>query len=234
MGDRLALGLRQGEALGLQWDHVDLENCTLRVRHNRLRPKYAHRCGGKPCGRKAGYCTQRIRTNEVADETKSSAGRRVLGHPASVVLLLREHRKAQDRDRRTARQLWVERDWVFTSPTGHPLNPNTDYHEWKKLLKETGVREGRLHDARHTAYGSYGAHASRCPRTRSNGCYGMGDNWNGCSLPARDRPGACRHRKASRFSALAHRREATEPSRAFPWRRAVGQCAFRAAPSDAA
>jgi Phage integrase family len=41
--------------------------------------------------------------------------------------------------------------WVFTTPTGQPLNPNTDYHEWKRLLREAGLREARLHDARHTA-----------------------------------------------------------------------------------
>ncbi len=29
----LAVGLRQGEALGLQWEDVDLESGTLRVRH---------------------------------------------------------------------------------------------------------------------------------------------------------------------------------------------------------
>jgi hypothetical protein len=40
---------------------------------------------------------------------------------------------------------------VFASPTGGALNPNTDYHEWKSLLEEAGVRESRLHDARHTA-----------------------------------------------------------------------------------
>ncbi len=40
---------------------------------------------------------------------------------------------------------------MFASPTGQPLNPNTDYHEWKRLLKEAGLREARLHDARHTA-----------------------------------------------------------------------------------
>lgn len=28
---------------------------------------------------------------------------------------------------------------------------NTDHHEWKRLLKEAGLRESRLHDARHTA-----------------------------------------------------------------------------------
>jgi integrase len=147
----LALGLRQGEVLGLKWDHLDLDKQALRVRRSRLRPKYEHGCGDKPCGKKAGYCTHRKQINEDTDDTKSTAGRRVIGLPASVVQLLREHKEAQETDRRRAAQLWQEGGWVFTSPTGRPLNPNTDYHEWKKLLKEAGVRNGRLHDARHTA-----------------------------------------------------------------------------------
>jgi len=40
---------------------------------------------------------------------------------------------------------------VFTSATGRPLNLNSDYREWKSLLRAAGVRDGRLHDARHTA-----------------------------------------------------------------------------------
>ena len=40
---------------------------------------------------------------------------------------------------------------MFASPVGEALNPNSDYHEWKALLKAAGVRHGRLHDARHTA-----------------------------------------------------------------------------------
>jgi len=40
---------------------------------------------------------------------------------------------------------------VFATPTGQPINPRTDYTEWKRLLMEAGLREGRLHDARHTA-----------------------------------------------------------------------------------
>ena len=50
-----------------------------------------------------------------------------------------------------ARQLWHDEGWVFANPDGRPLNPNTDYHEWKALLSEAGVHDGRLHDARHTA-----------------------------------------------------------------------------------
>lgn len=74
-----------------------------------------------------------------------------MGLPNQLVQLLRAHREQQAREREQARQLWTEGDWVFASPTGRPLNPNADYHEWKSLLRAAGVREARLHDARHTA-----------------------------------------------------------------------------------
>ena len=146
----LALGLRQGEALGLRWADVDLENGTLRVRKNRLRPKYRYGCGGT-CDRKPGYCKQRVWTNSDTDDTKSRAGRRVIGLPDELVALLGLHRIEQDRELRVAVQLWVESGYVFTSPVGAPLIPSTDYDAWKKLLTDAKVRDGRLHDARHTA-----------------------------------------------------------------------------------
>jgi len=68
-----------------------------------------------------------------------------------LVELLREHKRQQDAERANARQLWEDCGWVFASETGRPLNPNTDYHRWKALLSAAGVREARLHDARHTA-----------------------------------------------------------------------------------
>ncbi|MER7985687.1 tyrosine-type recombinase/integrase [Streptomyces noursei] len=64
---------------------------------------------------------------------------------------LARHKVEQDRDRRLARDLWDEKGHVLTSPTGQPLNPNTDYRRWKDLLKAANVRDGRVHDARHTA-----------------------------------------------------------------------------------
>lgn len=147
----LALGLRQGEALGLQWDDVDLTSGTLFVRRSRLRPRWQHGCA-KPCGRKyGGYCPDRQPIRADAADTKSRAGRRRIGLPDQLVSLLRQHQQAQEVDRRKARQLWTEGGWVFTTATGGPLNPRTDYDEWKRLLKTAGLRDGRLHDARHTA-----------------------------------------------------------------------------------
>ena len=146
----LALGLRQGEALGLEWDDVDLDKATIRIRRGRLRPQYEHGCGGT-CGRKPGYCPQRRNTRPTTGKVKSRAGRRTIGLPAPLVGLLRKHRADQEAERVAARQLWAEEAWVFATRTGGPINPNTDYHEWKDLLKVAGLREARLHDARHTA-----------------------------------------------------------------------------------
>ncbi|MFB7780051.1 tyrosine-type recombinase/integrase [Streptomyces bauhiniae] len=146
----LALGLRQGEALGLQWEDVYLDAGYLRTRKNRLRPKYEHGCTDS-CGRKAGYCPQRRQTRREFKNTKSRAGRRTIGLPEPVIKLLRKHQEEQERERQDAGEAWEDKGYVFASPTGGPLIPNTDYHRWKDLLVAAGVRDGRLHDARHTA-----------------------------------------------------------------------------------
>lgn len=146
----LVLGLRQGEVLGLKWEHVDLDTGLIRIRRSRLRPKYRHGCGGT-CGRMAGYCPQREQSRADAGPTKSRAGRRVVGLPYPLIVLLKLHRERQEAERAAAGARWHDEGWVFAMPDGRPLNPNTDYHHWKALLQEAGLPERRLHDARHTA-----------------------------------------------------------------------------------
>ncbi|GLW00289.1 tyrosine-type recombinase/integrase [Streptomyces lavendulae] len=146
----LALGLRQGEVLGLTWDDVDLEGGFLVVRRSRHRPQYAHGCA-EPCGRKAaGYCPQRRRTNPELATTKSRAGRRAVGLPDQLVDLLRNHLKAQEKERAAAKR-WQENRLVFPDEHGRSPSHRRDWAEWKALLAEANVRDGRLHDARHTA-----------------------------------------------------------------------------------
>ncbi|GHG33673.1 tyrosine-type recombinase/integrase [Streptomyces zaomyceticus] len=146
----LALGLRQGEALGLKWEDVYLDAGYLRIRKNRLRPKYEHGCGGT-CGRMPGYCTERKQIRREFKNTKSRAGRRTIGLPVPLIKLLAKHREEQELEQKEAGAEWEDGGYVFAQPTGKPLIPNTDYHHWKKLLEDAGVRDGRLHDARHTA-----------------------------------------------------------------------------------
>lgn len=147
----LALGLRQGEALGLKWSDVAFESQTLAIRRGRLRPQYEHGCAGR-CDRKyAGHCPQRIQTRPETDSTKSRAERRYVGLPDSLCDLLKEHRAKQNEERLHAGSEWLGGDWVFATKTGAPLNPRSDWGQWKKLLKDADIRDSRLHDARHTA-----------------------------------------------------------------------------------
>lgn len=148
----LALGLRQGEALGLRWEDIDGDTQTITVRRARVRPRWAHGCSGAACGRQAGHCSARRALTPTTDSTKSQAGRRVVGLPDPLVLLLRAHKARQAEERLRAGSLWQGGEgWVFASEVGAPINPRTDWSRWKELLTTAGVRDARLHDARHTA-----------------------------------------------------------------------------------
>ena len=176
----LALGLRQGEALGLKWSDVDLDQGMLRIRRGRLRPKHEHGCGGT-CGRKPGYYPERRQIRPDTGDTKSRAGKRTMGLPDPLIALFRKHKRTQEGERIKARQLWHDKGWVFAKPDGRPLNPNTDYHEWKELLAEAELRDARLHDASHSRHRPADP---RCPYPYGDGAHGMVQCRHGQALPA--------------------------------------------------
>ncbi|BCL29180.1 hypothetical protein GCM10017557_40390 [Streptomyces aurantiacus] len=138
----LALGLRQGEAFGLKWTDVDAERGVLMVRRSRRRPRHAHGCGN-PCGRKAGYCPQRQRTNPETADTKSRAGRRAVGLPAQLVGMLRAHRAKQDAERAAAGEKWADEDWLFATPDGRGTPPRTGAALEVQAARGCGGRRSR-------------------------------------------------------------------------------------------
>ncbi len=75
----------------------------------------------------------------------------ILAVPAPLVAQLRAHRRRQHAERLAAGTAWEDRDLVFCSPAGAPLDPHDDWDDWHALLSAAGVREARVHDARHTA-----------------------------------------------------------------------------------
>src|SRR4051812_1804956 len=132
----LALGLRQGEALGLMWDDIDLEASppTLVVRRALQRQVWQHGCGSS-CGRKRGAdCPQRHGGGLVLVPPKSRAGRRVIALPEPLAQLLRTHRRQQLEQRLAAGPLWADFGLVFSQPNGRPLDPRGDLRDWKRLL----------------------------------------------------------------------------------------------------
>ena len=146
-----ALGLRQGEALGLQWPDVDEKNDTLTIRRALQRHTWRHGCGGI-CERKRGAdCPDRSAGGLVEVPPKSRAGRRVVGVPPQLMKRCWSTRKRSKPSEIGQATCGESGGWVFAQPSGKPTDPCADYAEWRALLNEAKVRAARLHDARHTA-----------------------------------------------------------------------------------
>lgn len=103
------------------------------------------------CTSHARWCPQRTGGGLVEVEVKSRAGRRGIRLPDRLYDLITDHAEQQRKEREIAGTEWREGGWMFAQPNGKPLDPRRDLEEWKALLREAGVREARLHDARHTA-----------------------------------------------------------------------------------
>lgn len=126
----LAIGLRQGEALGMRWEDVDFDEGTVTIRQTLMRLTGRGLVFGTP---------------------KSATSRRVITLPASLLASLKAHRTEQNAARLHAGSAWVDSGLVFTMEDGRPIDPSLDATRWRKLLESAGVKHYRLHDARHSA-----------------------------------------------------------------------------------
>lgn len=124
----LAIGLRRGEALGLRWSDVDLDNGTLIVR-NQL---------------------QRIGGRLGLTEPKTSSARRALALPDFAVKALKAHRARQAKTRLGAGENWKETGYVFTTCVGTPVEPGNITRHFAKALETAKLPPMRFHDLRHT------------------------------------------------------------------------------------
>ncbi|WP_225978850.1 tyrosine-type recombinase/integrase [Gandjariella thermophila] len=177
----LSLGLRRGEALGLKWADLDTRTGTLKIRRALQRHTWRHGCDdpaacAKPhhktepckegckrhqrkcpppcppgCTGHARACPQRHGGGLVIAQVKSRAGKRSVHVPVPLLEALKAHKGNQDKEKKAAGNLWQDNGWIFAQPNGRALDPRADHDEWKALLAEAGVRDARLHDARHTA-----------------------------------------------------------------------------------
>ena len=127
----LSLGLRQGEALGLQWQDVDLEGRTLAVRHT----------------------LQRYNGEYHLDDPKTERSRRTISLPAPLVDSLRRHRVQQNEERLRVGSLWAGNRWglVFCNELGEPLDGIAVTRAFQRKLADLSLPAQRFHDLRHAA-----------------------------------------------------------------------------------
>jgi integrase len=123
-------GLRQGEILGLKWSDLDWQTGRLQIQRQVQRRK----------GKGLVFC-----------EPKSASGRRAIVLGKETIVILREHKEKQFKERIMAGDKWQENDLIFPTPIGTPQDCANVLKAFKSCLREAGLPDLRFHDLRHTA-----------------------------------------------------------------------------------
>jgi integrase len=151
-GDRLealwttavAIGLREGESKGLEWDDIDFVRGLLTVRHNLQR---VHRVRRGDVVKEGERKTELLTGRPKARQHKLDPP---LPLPRLVVESLQRHRALQEEERRLAGSAWKgDGRLVFTTRVGTP-HEHLDL-EFHRLCDKAALRRIRLHDLRHSA-----------------------------------------------------------------------------------
>jgi len=121
-------GMRRGEAIGLRWSDVDLENGRLSVRRALI-----------PINREV-----------VVSEPKTIKGRRVIALDPGTVEVLKGQASRQLDEQKKWDEAWVETGLVFTLENGAALDPESVSRYWRQAVKKAMLPTIRLHDLRHT------------------------------------------------------------------------------------
>lgn len=126
----LALGLRVSQALGIEWDCVDVADAPIRVHQQLRRDGRWH-----------------LEPTKSRDDTW-------LGLPQVAAAALREQRAAQATERLAAGPLWndqdVPGDLVFRRADGQPVHASTITRAVKRACRAAGVPVMSIHPfARH-------------------------------------------------------------------------------------
>ncbi len=126
----LHTGARKGELLGAKWSDFDLDNATFTI------TRTLQRFLGRGLN---------------ADTTKTPASNRTVHLAPSMVKTLISHRREQAAERLSAGAAWSDGGWVFTTPTGQPLDPSNLHKSWKAIVAKAGMGSLHFHDLRSTA-----------------------------------------------------------------------------------
>lgn len=126
----LATGFRRGEAMGLEWRHINFENNTIEIEQA---SQYVKGIGTFTKG------------------PKNETSKRVVTVPAQVMLLLKQYKKDQNEQRLKLGDMWNNSERLFTTWDGAPAHPDSLSKWFPLFLKRHGLPHLPLHGLRHTA-----------------------------------------------------------------------------------
>ena len=117
----LATGIRTEEARALRWEHIDF---------------------GDPVANPPALASAAVwRSVRSHGDTKTEKSRRTLALPAMAVNALWAHRERQAGERAAAGLTWSDRDLVFSTRTGAPLDAANVRREFRAVCKAARIGE---------------------------------------------------------------------------------------------
>ncbi len=122
-------GMRRGEACGLEWSDIDLDNGIVDINKSSL------------------YLPQK---GIYDDDTKNATSRRVIKLPAPAVDALKALKVYQTQERLKLGDQWHNTDKVFTRWNGEPIHPDTVTGWFKKFTERHNLPPVHVHSLRHT------------------------------------------------------------------------------------
>ncbi|MBI0578613.1 site-specific integrase [Neobacillus cucumis] len=126
----VSTGMRQGELLGLEWKHIDLENFIIHV-----------------CQSSQYIPGKGVFTKSPKNETSV----RSITVPVSIIALLKQYRVKQKKERLRIGDKWHESDRLFTTWDGKAMHPTTVSSWFPEFLRKYELPRIRFHALRHTA-----------------------------------------------------------------------------------
>jgi integrase len=124
----LTTGMRRGELLGLKWSDVDIHARRISVR------------------RSIAYIDGAI----VESEPKTKRGRRSVSIDSRSLAAIKQHRVKVLEQALLVGLKQDEDDFVFASPMGQPIHPDTITKRFQKVILAARLPRIRFHDLRHT------------------------------------------------------------------------------------
>jgi integrase len=122
------MGLRPAEVVGMRWDDVDLKLGTLETLNTRTM----------------------LGSQVIEKDAKTDAGERVLPLPSKAADALKKFRALQARERLAAGEGWTESGYVAVDQLGLPMTTRQLRDYAYRVMRELGMRQVRLYDARHS------------------------------------------------------------------------------------
>lgn len=146
----LTCGLRRGELLGLQWQDVDLEDGTIKIRRTLSRlKKFDVSKSAYPYIQLDTYASKTNRTAIYLGPVKTKKAARTIYLPArakEALLIIR----AINTEFAMGKSGFNPHDLVFCTEEGHPLEATVLEDGFRKILAELQLKSVNLHATRHT------------------------------------------------------------------------------------